>query len=106
MTIGLAEKYVLSRMGSFRERVEVAVAKAALDVASEIPDATPRSQHRRALSARVMENREGTDYTTRFAIAAVNAWNMVLDPSDELIQNAINSAWDAVAGAEPPTPSP
>jgi hypothetical protein len=93
--------YSLANISSFKERVYAAVVKAAVDVAAEAADASERSRLRRALSARILENREGTDYATRFAVAVATNSVITQSSSDNDIQFTVNSVWDAMAGAEP-----
>jgi hypothetical protein len=102
----LDDSYVLSRLTSFAERVQAAVVKAAVDVAAETPDASERSRLRRALSARILENREGIDYAARFALAVAVNPVITKSSSDSDIQFTVNSLWDAMAGAEPPVQTP
>lgn len=102
MAATLEKSYGVAQLPSFRARVVAAVAVAAVNVAAETPDASERSRLRRALAARVLENREDVDYAARFAIAV--ARNPVVDETsdDNAIQFTVNSVWDAMAGAEPP----
>ncbi|GAA3877709.1 hypothetical protein GCM10022243_48060 [Saccharothrix violaceirubra] len=102
MAATLAESYTLTRVASFVERVAVAVANAAVAVATETPENTERSRLRRALAARIAENRDGLDYAARFALLVARNPAIVLGSSDNDIQFTVNSVWDAVAGAEPP----
>lgn len=81
-----------------------AVAVAAVQVASEVPDQSERKRLRRALAARVLENREGIDYASRFALAVARNDQINAGSTDNDIQFTVNSVWDAMAGAEPPTP--
>lgn len=104
MATTLDENYSLAMRTSFREKVHAAVVKAAVDVAAEAPDPGERTRLRRALSARVLENREGTDYAALFAIAVASNPVITGNSSDNDIQFTVNSLWDAMAGAEPPTP--
>lgn len=102
MAVALEDAFVLARLDSFRERVEAAVVKAAVDVAAEAADPSERSRLRRALSARVLENREGIDYASRFALAVAVNPVITKQSVDGDIQFTVNSIWDAMAGAEPP----
>lgn len=104
MAAALEDAYTLTRVSSFVERVEAAVVKAAVDVAAETPDQSERSRLRRALSARVLENRDDTDYARRFALAVAVNPVITKSSSDNDIQFTVNSVWDAMAGAEPPAP--
>lgn len=104
MAAALEDAYTLTRISSFVERVQAAVVKAAVDVAAETPAETERSRLRRALSARILENREGLDYAQRFALAVAVNPVITKSSSDNDIQFTVNSVWDAVAGAEPPAP--
>lgn len=104
MAATLVEIYSLANISSFKERVYAAAVTAAVQVAAETPDASERSRLRRALSARILENREGIDYASLFAIAV--AANPVITQAslDNDVQFTVNSVWDAMAGAEPATP--
>lgn len=104
MAAALEDAYTLTRVSSFVERVEAAVVKAAVDVAAETPDASERSRLRRALSARILENRDGVNYAARFALAVAVNPVITKTSSDNDIQFTVNSVWDAMAGAEPPAP--
>lgn len=104
MAATLVEIYLLANMSSFKERVYAAAVKAAVDVAAEAPDVSERSRLRRALSARILENREGIDYPSLFAVAVAANPVITQASSDNDIQFTVNSVWDAMAGAEPPAP--
>lgn len=104
MAATLDENYSLATRTSFREKVLAAVIKAAVDVAAEAPDPGERARLRRALSARVLENREGIDYAALFALAVASNPVITAASSDNDIQFTVNSLWDAMAGAEPPAP--
>jgi hypothetical protein len=105
MAATLVEICQLANMSSFKERVFAAAVKAAVAVAAETPDPSERSRLRRALSARILENREGIDYSALFAIAVATNPSITQASPDNDIQFTVNSMWDAVAGAEPP-PAP
>lgn len=104
MAATLDDIYTLAHRSSFRERVQAAAVKAAVDVAAETPDQGERSRLRRALAARVLENREGIDYAALFALPVAANPVITAGSSDNDIQFTVNSIWDAMAGAEPPTP--
>lgn len=101
MAATLEDIFLLARRSSFIERIQAAVVKAAVAVAAETPAQTERSRLRRALSVKVLENSE--EYAVRFALAVATNPVVTQGSSDSDIEVTVNSMWDAVAGAEPPT---
>jgi hypothetical protein len=104
MAATLDDIYSLANRSSFRERVYAAAVKAAVDVAAETPDPSERSRLRRALSARILENRGNIDYAALFAVAVAANPVITQSSTDGDVQFTVNSVWDAMAGAEPPAP--
>lgn len=102
MAATLEDIFLLARRTSFVERIQAAVAKAAVAVAAETPDLSERSRLRRALSVKVLENSE--EYASRFALAVATNPVITQASTDSDVEFTVNSMWDAIAGAEPPTP--
>jgi hypothetical protein len=98
----LEDIFLLARRSSFVERIQAAIAKAAVAVAAEAPQEGERPRLRRALSAKVLENSE--EYAPRFALAVATNAVITQGSSDSDIEFTVNSMWDAIAGAEPPSP--
>jgi hypothetical protein len=97
----LEDIFMLARRTSFIERVQAAVAKAAVAVAAEAPDQSERSRLRRSLSVKVLEHSE--EYAFRFALAVATNAVITQASTDSDVEFTVNSMWDAIAGAEPPT---
>ena len=100
----------LARRTAYQERVQAAIVKAAVDVASGVDPDPSRDGLRRSLAQRVLLNAE--DHALIFAWAT--ATNLAVNPdpavdndwpADEHIAFAVASVWDAIAGAAPPAQS-
>jgi hypothetical protein len=91
----------LATWAPFTRKVQAAMILAATQVAAEIPDSSPRSTARRALSQNVFSDLDG--YTARFGIAVATNPVITYESADSDIEFTVNSVWDAIAGAPPAT---
>lgn len=89
----------LAEWPPFVRQVRAAMIQAAVAVASELADATPRSTLRRALSTNVFTDLDG--YTARFAIAVASDAAITNASTDGQISFTVDAMWDAIAGAPP-----
>ena len=95
--MAFADSYALATTESFENRILVGVAKAMLDVSSEIPSGdAEKDEKRRVLSKEVLNNLR--DYVFEFSVAVTTNPVININSSDNDIQFTINSVIDAFAG--------
>lgn len=102
MANALQQVVTLALFKEFVEKVQAAIARVAVQVASEVPDQSERSRLRRSLSVKVLEDSES--YARRFAWAVAAIPTVTIQSTDADILNQVGAVWNAMAGAEPPTP--
>lgn len=89
----------LAESGQFARKVRAAMVKAAIAVAAEPSDTTPKSTLRRSLSVNVFVDLDG--YTRRFAVAVAALPTITVQSVDADVDAAVSSVWNAIAGAPP-----
>lgn len=100
--MGLQETAALARHETFRDRVGMAVVKAAVNVAAELPADPPdtrKDELRANLATNVLNDPDG--HRARFTWAVLSNAAVAgagLDAPDGDIEFTVASVWDAIAG--------
>lgn len=102
MANALQQVVTLALFKEFIEKIQAAISRVAVQVAASQPDQTERSRLRRSLSVKVLEDTDA--YAHRFAWAVAAVPSMTIQSTDADILTQVSVVWDAMAGAEPPSP--
>lgn len=96
------DKAQLATFPPFVGRVQVAMMKAAVDVAAEKPKQGEVYRLRRALAVNVLSDPAG--FAARFAWAVITNPVIELTSTDQDLQVTVNSVWNSIAGVPPEDP--
>lgn len=100
MATDLADVATLAVDTGFIARIRAAMVRAAIDIGASTNDGSTYEQARHSLSVNAVLDQ--ADYAARFAWLVASRTvpvDIVSGSSDTDIQNALNSVWDAMAGA-------
>jgi hypothetical protein len=93
--MSLIDQYTTSQDTTFRQKVQMAMVKTAVDVQGE-STGTANHTNRSTYAAQVLNSPEA--YIGRFALAAAEGGAVTTTSSDSNIINQVSAIWDAMAG--------